>query len=98
MHNLVCYAFCKQGKETLDAVLHGQRALRMARRLRDRHLQGEALANYAWACYLAGYYHVILRTCRSLEFQSAPDDPNSAVARALQYYEAARKVMGTRPY
>lgn len=94
VHNLICHAFCQQGKDTLDAVLHGQRALRMARRLRDRQLQGEALANYAWACYLAGYYHVVIRTCRALERRPERHDPDSATARAWQYYQAARRLAG----
>ncbi len=90
VHNLMCFAFCQQEKHTLDAVLHGQRALRMARRLKDQQLQGEALANYAWACYLAGYYHVVIRTCRALRRQPEGHAPDSAVARAWQYYQAAR--------
>lgn len=55
LHNLICQAYSGQGEQWLDAVLHGQRAVRMARRLRDRELLGEALAHFVRArqSYLA---------------------------------------------
>lgn len=95
VHALICHVYCEQRRYLFDAVLHGQRAVRMARRLRDPGLMADAAVHYATACYAAGYYRAAAAACKSVvQGHNAAADPKSPEARALHLYAAAMRQLG----